>query len=231
NSVDYTANNIHIRNLPVQRSVYGSFEKARETFEYDNYTTDTNHAALLNRPNISGFDSTFNTDYTTRGNATAVTETVLVNGSATGSISSYQQYDIAGNVIRLIDPRSTPSNVIATTIEYDDRFGAPDGEARSNSAPAALSGLNSFAFATKAINPMGHISYAQYDYYLGGLVNGEDVNGVVASSYFSDLLDRPTQARRAVGTSAESQTTFSYDDTNRIVTTSSDKDVNGDNLL
>ena len=67
--------------------------------------------------------------------------------------------------------------------------------------------------------------------YLGAPVDGEDANGVVASGTYNDSLDRPTQVRRAAGTSLTNQTTFNYDDTNRVVTISRDRDVNNDNLL
>jgi hypothetical protein len=80
-------------------------------------------------------------------------------------------------------------------------------------------------------NAAGHISYAQFDYYLGRPVNGEDPNGIVASGSYNDSLDRPTQIKRAVGSGAENQTTFEYDDTNRIVTTKSDLNTNNDQAL
>ena len=49
------------------------------------------------------------------------------------------------------------------------------------------------------------------------------MNGVVSSGYYSDALDRPTQMINASNQgSVKSQTTFSYDDTNRIVTSTSD---------
>src|SRR5215211_2891066 len=98
-------------------------------------------------------------------------------------------------------------------------------------ATSQLAGLTSFAFATKATNAAGHIAYTQLDYHLGTPVNTQDPNGIVAGSYFNDSLDRPTQIRRAVGTALQNQTTFAYDDTNRIITTSSDKDANNDNVL
>src|SRR6185369_10987759 len=69
------------------------------------------------------------------------------------------------------------------------------------------------------------------DYYLGRPVNGEDANGIVASGSYNDSLDRPTQVKRAIGTGAENQTSFAYDDTNRIVTTTSDRDTNTDGGL
>src|SRR5215217_248342 len=128
----------HIRNLPVQVSVFdaANIERARATTEYDNYALDgadclhSFHCGLLPRANISGLDSLFGASYTKRGNPTASTSFLLSNGSVTGSISSYSQYDVAGNVVRVLDPRSTLANNIATTIDYDDRFGTgtPDNE-------------------------------------------------------------------------------------------------------
>jgi RHS repeat-associated protein len=229
----------HIRNLPTQVSVFdgGGVERSRATSEYDNYTLDGSdcqhsfHCPLLLRASISGLDSLFSSGNTMRGNPTGVTRYLLSNGSVTGSISSYSQYDVAGNLVRVLDPRSTLSNNIATTIEYDDRFGAPNNEARLNTAPSELTGFTSFAFPTKVNNALGHTSYAKFDYYLGQPVNGEDANSVIASGAFNDALDRPTQIKRGIGSSVENQTTFAYDDTNRIITTSSDRDAANDNLL
>ncbi len=226
-SSTYTGTSVHIRNLPTQVSVYeGATERARTTYEYDTYTTDTNHAALTNRSNISGFDAAFNTGYTTRGNVTGTTKYLLSNGSVTGSISAYLQYDIAGNITKLIDGRG-----YATELYYADCFGGPNGEARTNSAPADLAGLSSYAFATSIKNSLNHWTYSQFDFYIGAPVDGEDANGVVASGTYNDTLDRPTQIRRAAGTSITNQTTFEYDDGNRIIKTFSDRDVNNDNLL
>ena len=139
----------------------------------------------------------------------------------TGSIASYSQFDIAGNVVKAIDGRG-----YFTTIQYDDRFGTPDGNARLNAAPLELSSVSqvSYALPTLVTNALGHTAYSQFDYYLGAPVDGEDANAVVASGYYSDALDRPTKVLRAVGTSVANQTTFIYDDTNRTVTTNSDFD-------
>src|SRR5205823_1973493 len=101
----------------------------RTSYEYDNYATDTNHAALTDRTSISGLDSGFTTSYTTRGNATA-TRRYLLNssGQVTGSISGFAQYDIAGNLVKAIDGRGN-----ATTFSFIDCFGAPNAEAHANS--------------------------------------------------------------------------------------------------
>ncbi|MGH9907437.1 MAG: hypothetical protein ACRD8U_17850, partial [Pyrinomonadaceae bacterium] len=57
NGVNYaTTNTIHVRNLPTQQSVFDAagVEKARTTFEYDNYNSDANHAPVVFRSMISG---------------------------------------------------------------------------------------------------------------------------------------------------------------------------------
>ena len=227
-SSTYTGTNVHLRNLVSRVSIYdgSGVERSRTSAEFDNYDTDSTHAALTDCPNISGFDSGFNTSYLTRGNVTCSTRSILVNGAVTGSVTSCRQFDIAGNTVKTIDARG-----FAVTTEYADRFGLPDGDARANSAPADLGGLTSYAFPTKITNALGHTMYAQFDYYLSQPVDAEDTNGIVTSGYFNDALDRPTQIRRAVGTALQNQTSFAYNDVTRLITTSRDQAINNDNLL
>jgi RHS repeat-associated protein len=213
----------HIRSLPLQISIYdgngSGVERARTTNEFDNYAFDSNHAPLTSRSNISGLDSAFTTGYTTRGNATGSTRYLLVNESVMGSVSAYSQYDVAGNIVKTIDGRGN-----ATTYGFNDYFGTPNGEARTNTAPTELGSQSSFAFPTQVTNAMNHTGYAQFDYHLGQVVDSEDANGVVASGFYSDTLDRPTQIIRAANLSSppKNQTTFVYDDVNHTVTTTSD---------
>jgi RHS repeat-associated protein len=237
---------IHIRSFPTQQQVFGyetGSEKlrAQTSYEYDNYNqsgSDVFHAALTDRASISGLVSRNNiapgaqysptTDYS-RGNVTKTTRYLLdANGNVTGSISSYAQYDIAGNVVKAIDPRSTTNNIIATIFDFSDRYGSPDGDARANAGATELGTQISYAFPTKVTNALGHEAYTQFDYYLGKPVDSEDPNGVKASTYYEDALDRPTKAIRAVGTAANSQTNIRYDDANRLITTTSDKDTFGE---
>jgi RHS repeat-associated protein len=224
-------NVVHIRSLVAQVSVYDSsgVERARTTNEYDNYTADSNHASLTNRASISGLDGAFTTSYTTRGNHTGTTRYLLTNGSVTGSISAYEQVDIAGNVVKTIDGRG-----FITTFAFADCFGGPDGNATLNSAPLELSSQSqvSYAFVTSATNHLGQTAYSQFDYYLGRPVEIQDANGTISSAYFNDVLDRPTQVIGAVNDAAvKSQTSFSYDDLNRVVTSTSDLNNYNDNLL
>lgn len=100
-SANYTASNVNLIGLPSQISVFdvNSFERARTSFEYDNYTLDgpncqqSYHCGIGPRSNVSGFDPNFGTSYNTRGNVTASTQFLLTSGSVTGSISSYSHYD------------------------------------------------------------------------------------------------------------------------------------------
>lgn len=231
-------NVIHIRNLPSQTSIYdsGGTLKASTSFEYDNYATDTKHAALTDRSSISGLDSGFTVSYTKRGNLTGTTRYLVSGGSLpncvsspSSCLSSYMQYDIGGNVVKTIDARG-----YATTFDYTDRFGAPDGDAEANTSPTELStpGKASYAFATKVTNALNQSSSVQFDYYLGKPVDAEDVNGIAASGHYDDVLDRPSKVIRAHGVSGlQNQTTFSYEDANRMVTTASDLNSNTDGAL
>jgi YD repeat-containing protein len=162
------------------------------------------------------------------------------SGGVTGWVNSHAQYDIAGNVVKAID-----ANGNATTLDFSDRFGSPGDDAEQNTPPAELNGQTSYAFATKVTNALNHTAYTKYDYYLGKPVNIEDANGIVSSVAYNDALDRPTQgiqARYKVTTPScvppsvcvpaeRRQTTITYDDTNHVITTTSDRDAFNDNIL
>jgi|GEM_PF-390263 len=227
----------HIRSLPSQASIYDAsgVEKARTTYEYDNYTVDTNHAGLINRSNISGLDSAFTTSYGYRGNATGTTHYLLnTGGSVTGSVSAFAQYDIAGNVVKSIDGRGN-----ATTFDYRDNFGSPGEAVESggdpvNTPPGNLASQIAYALPFKITNALGQTAYSKYDYYLGRPVDAEDANGITYCGYSdNEALDRPTKIVRAANqnSSLKSQTTFSYDDTNHVITITSDFTSFGDGAL
>jgi hypothetical protein len=231
---------VHLRSLPSQQSIIDgptAKEKSRSTYEYDNYdqtTPDEFHDPLTNRSNISGLASSSTTTYYTRGNVTKTTQTVSFdsNGNVTSSISDYAQYDIAGNVVKAVDPRSTTSNIIATTFDFDDRFGSPNGDARVNTPPTELGVLKSYALPTLVTNAVGHTVYAQYDYYIGRPVDGEDANQIKSSGFYADALDRPTGVwLNVVSGVPYSKTRFVYDDANRIITIESDQTTLGDFTL
>ena len=201
-------------------------KKSLMQFEYDNYIPDSNHAALIPRSSVIGHDVTnYGTGFPYRGNVTKVTSYADAQNQ-TGAVNVYSQYDILGNVVKTID-----SNGNATTINYNDNFGSPDGEATSNTAPTELGGLNTFAFPTSATNPLNWTGYIQYDYFTGQPVNSQDINGIIAKTNYNDPLDRPTQTVTAVGTVHESQSNIIYDEANRRVESKSDLFILNDNKL
>ncbi|HEX8118201.1 MAG TPA: hypothetical protein VF521_13080, partial [Pyrinomonadaceae bacterium] len=238
-----------IRHLPVEQWVNeeaGDVSRRSLTrFEYDNYTADTGHRheALTPRADALGLclspdagggcARTSDSSYTTRGNVTGATAYLLdENGNVTGSVTTNSHYDVVGNVVRAVDARG-----YATEFFYADNFGAPNDSARDGAAPAALQGKQTYAFVTKVKNALSHAAYSQYDYDTGSLVNYEDANGTVMGLAYgqNDPLDRLTQVVRAANypedPALRGQTTYSYDDANHKVTTTSDLRAYGDNLL
>jgi RHS repeat-associated protein len=229
NGADYAGNHdIHIRDLAVSKIVYDASGNLRSQtdYVYDDYGA----YPLVARPSIVQHDGGFHDGYSARGNVTGVIH--RNPGGSPSEIHLHNQYDIAGNVVKKVDGRGVP-------IEFDfsDRFGSPDDEARSNAGAPELAGGFTYAFPTVVTNALGHKVYAQYDYHLGAPVNSEDINGIVGSVVYNDALDRPTQGIRArykvgAGIPAERmQTTITYDDANRVITTTSDRDAFNDNIL
>jgi RHS repeat-associated protein len=210
----------------VSSDINGNTKVSRTKKEYDNYTSGTYTAPLVPRANISGHNPSYGTNYTIRGNTTKVTS-YSDSQNQTGAVSAFRQYDIAGNSVKGIDAKGYVS-----TVDYTDRFGNADGEARNNTAPALLNGQQSFAFATSATNSSGDTTYGQFDYYTDAVVDAEDINGNVSTIFHNDVLDRPTQIISANNRpSFRVQTTTMYDDVNRKVTISKDSKIFGDNLL
>jgi RHS repeat-associated protein len=254
-SAAYAAEPVHMRGLPLRKSVYDAAgkERARTTFEYDNYTPDAGgnnrHAELTPYGDIFGLCTTFDAagncsnpdpvSYKTRGNVTGMTSYLLdKDGNVTGSITSNSRYDVAGNVVKAIDARVKPDGGgYETTFDFSDNFGSPDAEARDNTAPAELGSLKSHGLPKSVTNALGHTAYTQYDYHTGQVVNSEDANGTVTKLVYgqNDPLDRLTQVEVAANYPSRpelhGQKTYSYDDASRTVTTTSDLRAYGDNLL
>lgn len=233
---NYTNSSVNLVNLPLETRVSSDYNSnvivSRTKYEYDNYASGTYTAPLVDCPNITGHNSNYGTTYTTRGNVTKVMTFADAQGQ-TGAVSVYTQYDIAGNIIKAFDGKG-----YASTISYDDDFGSPDAETRtnlSNSIPNLTSGqqtLQTFAFATSATNIAGYTTYAQFDYYSGAGVDAEDINGNISTTFYNDSLDRPTQTISANNRSTfRRQTVAVYDDTNRKITIKTDSKIFDDKLI
>jgi RHS repeat-associated protein len=231
-----TTTNPNLRSLPTMVTIKdgNATIKAQTTFEYDNYTATTYHTALAARASICGLDSSYvnpTTGASRRGNITKVSRWLDTTGL---TLNSYSQYDVAGNVIKIIDPRSTALNIIATTFSFSDNYGAPDDEAQQNTPPTELgTSFISYAFPTQVTNPLGHTAHAQFDYYLGRPVNSDDANGIVAKGRYDDLLDRPTGLDVGIfsGSQLQRHTSFVYSDSSHLITTQSDQTTLNDGVL
>ncbi len=235
NYTNYTNGRLLVR-LPdetwVSSDVDGNNKTSFTDFEYDNYNSapnDLNHDPLLPRSNVSGWDTAYHAGVIFRGNVTAVT--TYTNAQAqSGPITTYSQFDVLGNRLKTIDPKG-----FVTTFDYSDRFGTPSAEARGNwdtvSMPAELSGKSTFAFITSATNAANHVVFNQYDYSTGQIVDAEDINGTVSSSFYNDPMERVTQVITANNRPGfKKQQTTVYDDEERIVTVTSDLLAFNDNL-
>jgi RHS repeat-associated protein len=246
----YTEAPAHLRSLVMEQTVYDAAGVARSriTFEYDNYTPDpangNRHARLIQYDRISGlclqlthvFDCETPSDssYETRGNMTGMTAYLLDGeGNVTGSVTTNRQYDVAGNVLKIIDARRKPDGSgYETVFDFSDNFGEPDEEARANSAPDQLGTLMSYALPKKVTNALGHTTHTQYDYNTGQVVNFEDANGTVMSLSYDDPLDRLRRVEKAANSHGlRSQTAYQYDDPARKIITTSDLRTFEDNRL
>jgi RHS repeat-associated protein len=211
----------YLRNLPSQQWVSNDISGANKVsltvYSYDEFS-------LAPCPNIVGHDPAYTTGYTTRGNVTSVTR--YANAAAgTGAITSSSHYDIAGNVISTTDPLGNIS-----TVSYADSFSDLNNSRNTYAFPTST--------ASAVPDPSGLFGSATpltaasvYDFSTGLVTKATDANGVASNFDYTDPLDRPRQGVYAVGTAAQAQTTIAYDDTNRVVTVTSDQSAYGDNLL
>ena len=234
---EYEKNSIYLnknlRALPketwISADIDGENIVSRTRYEYDNYTNGTYTAPLLERSNITGHNPAYGINYLIRGNITKVS-TYAEARNRGGEVSVRTQYDIAGNIVRTFDARGND-----LTINYNDNFGSADAEARndvSDAIPNLSGGQETFAFATSARNSAGFVTYAQFDYYLGAGVDSEDINGVVSTTFYNDLLDRPTQTIDANNRpNYRRRTICVYDDIGRKVTVKTDSKTFGDQLI
>jgi RHS repeat-associated protein len=182
---------VHQRRLLVNETIKDAAgnQKAYSEFEYDNYNADTNHAPVLTNAGMIQFDgaqfSLFSSSNQPRGNVTKATR--WAGGSS--YISTFSQYDNAGNVIWAKDPRG-----FVSTVSYADNFG------NGSNPDAGALGTNgaTYAFVTLATNALGQQAKSQFDYTRGVTTGVKDPNGIIAKTEY-DLIGRPTRVTAALG--------------------------------
>lgn len=138
-----------------------------------------------------------------RGNVTK--EERGVSGSVLSS--SQRQYDIAGNVIKVIHPavKTGPAagdlSIPETVVSYNDSF---------TSSP----GVSTFAFPTSITHPGGLTTRVQYQYGLGAVHRFTDPNNQNTTYEYGDALDRLTKITHPIG-----ETVFEYEPATNLIRT------------
>ena len=217
-----TAAPVYILDLPSVKQVCnvigspaGTLCSPSNVVSQTNYTYDgTTPLAPPVYSSIASHDSTvYGTANTPdRGNATAVTQTVIdpVHGNST--LTSYYTYDIAGNITATQDPRCVEH--IYGYVDAGNTYAFPTS-VTSYTSLCAQGGATLTASAT-------------YDYNIGKAISTTDVNGETTHYYYSDLLNRLTSVRRPDGGS----TTITYNDTPSAVSvTSSEAQSSGSPIV
>jgi RHS repeat-associated protein len=144
-------------------------------------------------------DTNYGCSLTTRGNPTSLTQ-YQDPVALTGSVTQAMTYNSLGNVVSVTDPGGNTSS-----FSYADNY--TDGLNRST-----------YAYLTSTSKPAPFSSQTmstKYYYSTGQRASVTGENSRVTSFIHADVLNRLTQTNYPDG----GQTMISYDDTNRIVTT------------
>ena len=169
-------------------------------------------------------------------------ETALQNiGSANGWIDPQTNY--RGNATSMGSKLNTTNTYLTTHAQYD-QFGNVRSatDAKGNQSQLDYSAAYSYAYPTTATSavpdPTGQhgsnaafVSTSSYDSNTGLVTATVDANNITTTQEYNDVLNRPTRTVRASGTAQQSQTTVAYDDTNHVITTTSDLNSYNDNVL
>jgi RHS repeat-associated protein len=184
------------------------------------YRYDESAYPLTTYPLVSGWTDP-QTAY--RGNVTTVRRWLDSDSSAhqpwngwtSGTwIETHTWYDQCGNPVKVRDAAN-----FDTVSSYADNFYGADPQ-------------NTYAYLTSVTTPGPALTTStKHDFSTGLVREVTDPNNVKTRYDYNDPLNRLTQTVRAEGTSVQNQTTIQYDDINRIVTTTGDRDTFGDNLL
>jgi len=170
----YLAKNILNKPTSIIVKSGGGTVIAQTQFEYDKYDTSQNHAPLQTSGAVQ-HDSAFGTSYTTRGNITAVQRWRNTDGAW---LSSYNQYDDAGNTLKTIDPGGH-----TTSFSYADSW---------SNAACGPTGGNAAAYVTSVINALTQTTRSTYNSCTGTLASTADVNNQTTNLAY-DLMDRRIQ--------------------------------------
>ena len=186
----------------------GSSEVAETDIAYDG-------TATTSVPATQHDDSDYPTTFTTRGNATTVTNCQIVAGACSSSLSSNTTYTYyyTGQVKTKTDPCGYPGATCSdisgggshqTTYSYVDNFTTLSGGANVPYTPTAATN----AYLTQVTNGLSQTQSFKYDFNNGQLTSSTDPNSQTNTYIYNDSMSRPTTVNYADG----GQSTYSYND-------------------
>jgi len=126
---------------------------AQTQYEYDNYTSPN---TILTSGAVQ-HDSAYGTSYTTRGN---VTRTKLWRNTDGAWLTTVNQYDDAGSIVKITDP-----------LNHFTQIGYADSWSNANCAPS-----NAAAYPTSATDALNHVTHYTYNSCTGSLASTTDPN-------------------------------------------------------
>ncbi|MBZ5537621.1 MAG: hypothetical protein LAO31_16815 [Acidobacteriia bacterium] len=212
---------IHLRSLPARQFVYdrsGSLQSMTK-FEYDSYTEG------ISSTNAVQHGSIFTTNYLSRGNLTATMQCLgtppLDQNNCPTWLTTRNQYNDAGNVVKTTDPRTN-----FTTFDYTDSWGNDTCKPSSGSAAA---------YVKKVTNALEQVTSYTYDSCTGKPISITDPNNQETDYAYDDLLDRlktVTFPLVPVGQNSYHPTTvYTYNDNALNVVTARDLNSSGDGVI
>ena len=152
---------------------------------------------------------------------TIVRGNVTTAGSWLNTSNAYlqtrAQYDQCGSVRNIWDAKGNQSQV-----EYSSAYAYAYPTLTRTPVPDP-SGQNGSANAFEATSV--------FDFNTGLATSSTDANNIVTTLEYNDVLNRPTRSVRGYGTPVQSQSSMTYDDVSRVITTTSDKSTYNDNIL
>jgi RHS repeat-associated protein len=204
-SSPYTSTPVYIMDRKVSDQILNASGTtvAQSQYEYDSYTEG------ITASNAVQHDSAFPTTYLTRGNVTATQRWLNPPGSW---LTTRNQYDDAGNIVKSTDPRG-----YSTTLSYADNWG--------NSA-CSPSGGYAAAYLTSATNALNQVTYHQYNSCTGTVYSTTDPNGQ-QTTFSYDLMGRLVQTNLSDG----GQTSQAYNESSTPLSVTTTSKINASSNL
>ena len=181
-STDYDVDNRHILDRLTQESVYeASVLKAQTTNYYDEYES----RPLINTSGVVQHESSFDDNYTQRGNLGRVVRW-LADGS---DVATSFRYDICGNVREVTDPRNqrtTTSYTTGTQYAYPSQVTNPVGHSETFTYDYSNTHKRGFGYQISQTDANGQETEFEYD-LMGRLRSTIFPDGGEEHRYYSDL--------------------------------------------